>query len=96
MQLTPYFEIVLGIDDVKAPKPHPEGVLRALAELDSKKNSSIYIGDSSSDVETARNAGIPSVLVGWSSMKWDAEQLIQPDFLANDPQELLKIITDNI
>ena len=48
----------MGGEDVKAPKPSPEGVLFALEHLGSTPEETLYIGDSTVDAETARNAGV--------------------------------------
>lgn len=50
--------LVVGGEDVKTAKPSPEGVFLALERLNAGKSSTLYIGDSTVDAETARNAGI--------------------------------------
>lgn len=53
-----FFDIIVGGEDVKFPKPSPLGVLFALEHLGSSKEETLYIGDSTVDAETARNAGV--------------------------------------
>lgn len=53
-----FLDIVVGGEDVKAPKPSPEGVFFALEHLGSTPQDTLYIGDSTIDAETARNAGV--------------------------------------
>lgn len=53
-----FLDIVVGGEDVKAAKPSPEGVLFALEHLGSTPQETLYIGDSTVDAETARNAGV--------------------------------------
>lgn len=48
----------MGGEDVKAPKPSPEGVKFALEHLGSSPEETLYIGDSTVDAETAQNAGV--------------------------------------
>lgn len=50
--------LVVGGEDVKTAKPSPEGVFLALERLNAEKSSTLYIGDSTVDAETARNASI--------------------------------------
>lgn len=66
--LAHYFEVIIGGRDVIRPKPDPEGVEIALARLDSSPATALYVGDSVSDAETARRAGIPfiAVLAGYT------------------------------
>ena len=53
-----FLDIVVGGEDVKAPKPSPEGVKFALEHLGSSPEETLYIGDSTVDAETAQNAGV--------------------------------------
>lgn len=53
-----FFDIIVGGEDVDAPKPSPEGVLFALNQLGSTPQETLYIGDSTVDAETAQNAGV--------------------------------------
>ena len=53
-----FLDIVVGGEDVKAAKPSPEGVFFALEHLGSTPQETLYIGDSTVDAETARNAGV--------------------------------------
>ena len=46
-------------------KPAPEMVYKALEELGSKPEESVYIGDSEVDIETARNSGMDAIIVTW-------------------------------
>lgn len=50
------FDVVLGEDDVAAPKPDPEGLLRAAALLGGART--LYVGDSTVDAEAAMRAGV--------------------------------------
>lgn len=53
-----FLDIIVGGEDVTAPKPSPEGVLFALEHLGSTPQETLYIGDSTVDAETAQNAGV--------------------------------------
>ena len=53
-----FFDIVVGGEDVDAPKPSPIGVQYALKHLGCSPAETLYIGDSTVDAETARNAGV--------------------------------------
>ena len=50
-------DLIVGGEDVQTPKPSPEGVFLALEKLNAEKTSTLYIGDSTVDAETARAAG---------------------------------------
>lgn len=53
-----FFNIIVGGEDVKTPKPSPEGLNIAIERLQTDKTTTLYIGDSTVDAETARNAGV--------------------------------------
>jgi len=51
-------DLIIGSHDVKELKPNPEGVYKALAHFNAPKEAALYIGDSVTDAQTARNAGL--------------------------------------
>lgn len=53
-----FLDIIVGGEDVQTPKPSPEGLLYALAQLKADKAETLYIGDSTVDAETAQAAGV--------------------------------------
>jgi len=56
-----YFEVLIGMEDVSNPKPHPEPILKALSRLNQKdidKSNSWMIGDTPMDILSAKNAKI--------------------------------------
>ena len=44
-------------------KPDPEGLLAAIERLGGSPSGSLYVGDSVTDAETARRAGVPFAAV---------------------------------
>ena len=75
-------------------KPHPEPILKALDELGSKKEETIMVGDTIFDLQCAHNAGVKSVLVGWSEDILTLEEAgeYQPDYVIKEAKDLLKIV----
>lgn len=61
------FSSIHGADDVPKPKPHPDGLLMICSELGVSADECVYIGDSPSDGEAAKAAGMPSIGVGWGA-----------------------------
>jgi phosphoglycolate phosphatase len=57
------FHIVIGGEDVRQHKPHPEGLFEAIEKLECSSGSVVYVGDSVVDAELARQAGVPLVVV---------------------------------
>ncbi len=53
-----FLDIIVGGEDVKTPKPSPEGLTFAISHLGLEAADVLYCGDSTVDAETARNAGV--------------------------------------
>lgn len=91
------FDVVIADDDVEEPKPHPEGVLAALAALEVAPESAIYIGDSPTDIEAAQAAGVMAAAAMWSKTpEWRDRFLARtrdlPHFyMLEDPRAVLDL-----
>ncbi|SFV64381.1 Phosphoglycolate phosphatase [hydrothermal vent metagenome] len=59
--LMSYFEVFIGREDVKYPKPHPEPILKALERFDIDKSRCWMVGDTCLDIDSAKSAGINSI-----------------------------------
>ena len=57
--------VTLQTADTNAGKPHPEMLLKAMDEAGALPAETVMIGDTSFDMEMARNAGVASIGVGW-------------------------------
>ncbi|HHZ01479.1 MAG TPA: HAD-IA family hydrolase [Tissierellia bacterium] len=62
-----YFEVVVAADDVIKHKPDKEPLIKVIEGLNSKTESTLYVGDSKYDMECAINAQTTPVLAGWHS-----------------------------
>ena len=51
-------DVIVGGEDVKVPKPSPEGLLLAIDSLNAKLTEVLYIGDSLIDAKTALAANV--------------------------------------
>ena len=63
------FDMVVSSLDVKNPKPHPESIFKILSFFELTPTEAIYIGDSSVDYETARDADVCFVAYGNDQLK---------------------------
>ena len=57
------FDVIVGGEDVSKHKPDPEGLMMAIERLGGSRTTSLYVGDSVTDAETARRARVPFVVV---------------------------------
>ncbi|MBP5553576.1 MAG: HAD-IA family hydrolase [Lachnospiraceae bacterium] len=59
------FDAAVGDMEGQAVKPAPDMCLKVFKELGIGPETSVYIGDSDTDIMTARNAGLDEILVSW-------------------------------
>ena len=91
-KLGQFFDVVVTLDDVENAKPHPEPVLNALAQLDSKPEEAIMVGDNHHDVEAGKNAGTKTAGVSWSIKGREYISSYNPDYLLERMSDLLPIV----
>ena len=86
-----HIRIVIGEEDVVHPKPDPEGILKAMESLHSKK--ALYVGDGVGDIEAGKNAGIDTIGVLYSDRK---EKIIaaEPSYTIRNLNDILSILVE--
>lgn len=58
-----------------------------------KNDEAVFmIGDALSDVRAAKEAGVTSIVVTWGHQSLETLQRGKPDYLVNNPQELIEVI----
>jgi len=87
-----YVKVAIGETEDISRKPAPDTVLKAIEELGSTVEKTVYVGDSEVDVETARNSRIICVGVTWGFRDREVLEQQGADYIIDTPQELLKII----
>lgn len=90
--LRDYASSIVTIDDVTHAKPHPEPVLRALQELGADPSTTMMIGDSIVDMESAEAAGVISVGVAWSLKGEEKLRDSGARHIIHDMRDLLKFV----
>jgi len=78
--LSKHFFQIYGGNSFEQKKPHPIGIETLLAEANTGPENAMMIGDSSVDIQTARNAGIKACGVTYG---------FQPETLAVEPPDFL-------
>jgi len=79
-------------DDVEKPKPDPDGVLRAMKELDADPRSTLVIGDSPADIMMGRAAGTRTAAAMWGGSSRERLLAESPDLALEAPGDLLNAI----
>ena len=93
MNLAQYFEFVVGGDSLEHRKPHPLPLQACLNALGTHVESSLMIGDSAVDVDTARAVGMTVGLVTHGYARQSVETL-GADFLISDLATLPDILKE--
>ena len=82
------FDVVLGQQEGLPLKPDPAGALKVVWEMNLEPRDFIYVGDSATDMKTARAAGIYAVGVLWG-LRDEAElKAAGADKLVSSPLEI--------
>ncbi len=69
-----YFRQIVARDDTPTPKPHPGHLLQTIRQLGAEKDRTLYIGDTTTDFETAAAAGVEFIGY-WREDAW-AQRLL--------------------
>jgi phosphoglycolate phosphatase len=87
-----YFDFVTGQTDAYPLKPDPSSVLAVAERFGAAKEEILYVGDTSTDMKTAGNAGLFAVGVLWGFR--GRTELLESgaDVLLSHPSELLGLI----
>ena len=88
------FAAVRGQRTGVAPKPAPEGTRALMASLGADPASTLYVGDSNVDVQTAHNAGLPCCGVLWGFRTREELTEAGAEHLAADADELYRVILE--
>ncbi len=96
VNISHYFDIIVGRDNVSNLKPHPDHLIYICNQLNVKLNEILVIGDTNRDIEAAINVGAHSIalntkiagLISQETFK-KAEEIIE---LEEIPSKLINVI----
>jgi phosphoglycolate phosphatase len=80
LNLSQRFAAICGQDTFKIAKPNPEVLLRTIAKAGGDVSRTIMVGDSNTDILTARAAGIPVIAVDFGYTETPVTEL-SPDIV---------------
>jgi 2-phosphoglycolate phosphatase len=89
-----FFHVVAGNSPFPK-KPDPGSVQAIMRMKIALPEETIFIGDSPIDIETARNSGVPSVIITHGFVSRDELESAQPDLLVDHFSELLEVVREN-
>ena len=85
-------DLCLGARPGIALKPDPEAVFEIMEHFGSKKDECLYIGDTATDIKTAKNAGLYSIGVLWGFRDREELETAGADVIISDPIEIVEHI----
>ena len=89
LDIAKYFTVVIGGDDVKNKKPHPEPLLLVAEKLGLAPAELLFVGDSRNDIQAAKAAGCSSIGLTYGYNYGEPISLSEPDYIFDQFNELL-------
>ncbi len=86
------FDIVLGSRINIPRKPNPQAVFEIIDKLNVNTEQTIFVGDTSTDILTGKNAGLKTIGVSWGFRSVQELNDNGADFIVNNPQEITELI----
>lgn len=92
--LYPYFEVIMGKEDLPKPKPSASGLIEATVLLHTGHDNTIYVGDNAADVMAAKDMAAYSI--GFSNDAKQVEKLeeAKPCRIIKNLSELKEIVKE--
>jgi pyrophosphatase PpaX len=91
-----FFEVLITGDDVEFPKPHPEGIFKALEQLNVSPQEAVFLGDSDADIMAGKQANVYTIGVQWLPNYQSIEFSVQPDEIYSNINEFLPFISESM
>jgi phosphoglycolate phosphatase len=91
LDMTSYFAAIVGSDTLGISKPDPAPYFETLRRLGAREAPSIMIGDSETDIKTARAAGVPVITVSFGYTAKPVH-LFSPDHVVDHFAEMWPLI----
>ena len=89
--LLSYVDHIIGYEDTQNHKPNPDPLLKAMEHLNSKPESTIYIGDHENDIKAAKAAKIQSCAVTYSLRTMEMLQE-NPEFVIDELKHIIDLM----
>ncbi|MFD1019683.1 HAD family hydrolase [Thalassobacillus hwangdonensis] len=90
LKLDDAFDVIITGDDVVDPKPHPEGLQKALKLLGVTKEEAMFIGDSDADIQAGKRAEVLTIGVQWLPNYQAPSFSVEPDYTYKNVSEFIE------
>ncbi|MEW4225809.1 HAD family hydrolase [Rossellomorea marisflavi] len=91
LSMNDLFDVMITGDDVTSPKPHPEGIHKALERLNIDHSHAVFIGDSNADILAGKEANVYTIGVQWLPNYQSNEFEVQPDRILKRVDEFITL-----
>lgn len=91
-----YFDCIIGEKEGVPKKPDPAMALNAAKTLGVEPEQCIYFGDTNTDMQTGRAAGMTTIGVLWGFRGREELEQYSPDYLLESPTEMIAILEQTI
>lgn len=89
-----HFRLVLGPESTLNKKPHPEPILKTLKELEVSAQTTLMVGDGTTDMEAGKSAGVLTCAVTYGYRNKEELEIYRPDFFIDKFEDLKKIVKE--
>lgn len=88
----PYLSVLVTRNEMEKLKPNPHGLIYAMEQLQVTPEESLYVGDSTIDIQAARLAKMKCASVSTGLYHIDALKKLSPDYAVRSLEELEDIV----
>lgn len=89
--LSKFFSIIIGFNDVSEVKPNPEGILKILEKWNIKPSEAVFIGDMTTDIEAGKAAHVKMICVANGLAQKQTLLEYSPDILVENTEQLINL-----
>lgn len=93
--LEQYVDVIVGAEDIEAPKPDPQGLLLACQKLYHNHDDLIYVGDSPSDIKACKNMAAFSVGAAFDEKREAKLKAAKPCVIIRDLFEIIDLVKED-
>lgn len=83
---------IVGQKENQPRKPDPYATNQIIKKMKLNIDEVVYVGDSETDIQTAKNANIKSIGCLWGFRDLQTLKQAEADFIVSEPKEILQII----
>jgi len=80
------FAAICGLDTFPVSKPHADHILKTISMAGGRVEGSVMVGDTATDVDAAKNSGIPSIVVDFGYSPTPVQSLGASKIISNFDQ----------